>query len=458
MNLLVTGGTVVTSLDPVRVEVADVLVGDGRVLEVSPVADASGDDDPGVNRIDARGCVVIPGNVCAHTHLYAALARGMPYGLEPPRDFVDILRRVWWRLDRGLDEGSIRASALVGGMEALLAGTTTVVDHHASPHAIAGSLDIIAESLAATGIRSILAYEVSDRDGPECSAAGLRENRRFAEHAAGGALPLARSMVGAHASFTLSDATLAACVEAAGHTGTGLHVHVAEDAVDQADCRARFGIPVIERLARAGALDELSLLAHGVHLDEREAEAVREAGATVVHNIRSNMNNAVGRPALLGSRALPGSRVALGTDGIGADMFEESRTAWLAAREEGVAPDPRWVLARLAESARVAGRAFGEPLLGRIEAGAPADLVVLDHAVPTPADADTFPGHWVFGLSARNVRDVVVAGEVAVLGHRLRFVGEDWLLDAARAQATRLWGRLATIGEHPFDPRTAPLR
>ena len=449
MTLVLAGGTVVTSLDPVRVEAADVVVEGGRVSRVGPAVEARG-----AGSIDARGCLVIPGNVCAHTHLYSALARGMPYELEPPRTLVENLRRVWWRLDRGLDQASVRASALVGGMEALLAGTTTLIDHHASPNAIDGSLDVIAESLASLGIRSVLAYEVSDRDGPERAAAGLRENRRFAGHAAGGALPLARSMVGAHASFTLSEATLAACVEAVAATATGLHVHVAEDAADEADCRTRFGLSVVERLARARALDGRALLAHGVHLDEREADTVREAGATIVHNARSNMNNAVGRAPL----ARLGSRVALGTDGIGADMFEESRAAYFRAREDGVAGDPAWALARLAESARVAGRAFGEPLFGQIAAGAPADLVVLDHAAPTPLDAATLPGHWVFGLSARNVRDVIVGGDIAVRDRRLELVGQDWLIEAAREQASRLWARLATIGEHPFDPRTVPVR
>jgi putative selenium metabolism protein SsnA len=396
----------------------------------------------------------MPGNVCAHTHLYSALARGMPYDLESPRTFLEILRRVWWRLDRGLDEGSVRASALVGGMEALLAGTSTLVDHHASPNAIDGSLDVIAEALASVGIRGVLAYEVSDRDGPERAVAGIRENRRFAAHVAGVAVPLVRSMVGAHASFTLSEATLAACVEAAEATGTGLHVHVAEDAADQADCRARFGVSVVERLAGAGALGGSALLAHGVHLDEREEDIVGEAGATVVHNARSNMNNAVGRAPL----GRLGSSVALGTDGIGADMFEESRTAYFRAREDGAAGDPSWALARLAESARVAGRAFGEPLLGRIEAGAPADLVVLDGIPPTPLDAGTFPGHWAFGLSAREVRDVIVAGEVVVRERHLRLVDRDRLAGAARDEAARLWGRLTAIGEHPFDPRTEAVR
>ena len=173
MNL--SGGIVVTSLDPVRVSGDDVHVKDGRI-----VAEGGGE------RHDCSGCLVLPGNVCAHTHLYSALARGMPYGLEPPEDFLQILQRVWWRLDRALDEDSVRASALVGGMEALLSGTTTLVDHHASPNAIDGSLDVIEDALRTSGIRSVLCYETSDRDGPERAQAGLEENRRFANaHAAG---------------------------------------------------------------------------------------------------------------------------------------------------------------------------------------------------------------------------------------------------------------------------------
>jgi putative selenium metabolism protein SsnA len=451
MTLVLAGATIVTSIDPVRMLHGDVIVEEGRVAAAGATpADLAG----GADRIDCAGCVVMPGNACAHTHLYSALARGMPYRLDPPRDFVEILRRVWWRLDRALDEGSIHASALVGGMEALLAGTTTLVDHHASPGAIDGSLDVVADALAQVGIRGVLAYEVTDRDGPERARAGIAESLRFAGRVAAGSHPLARAMVGAHASFTLTDETLAACVDAVRQTGTGLHVHVAEDAADQDDCRARFGMRVVERLERAGALADRALLAHGVHLDEAEAELVRASGATVVHNARSNMNNAVGRADV----ARLGERVALGTDGIGGDMFEESRTAWFGAREGGAAGDPSWALARLAASARVAARAFGEPLLGRIERGAPADLVVLDHQAPAPLDERSFAGHWMFGMGGRSVRDVVVAGTVVVRERRLHLVGQDWVTRTALDEATRLWARLDGIAEHPFDPRTAAIR
>ena len=219
MSLLIADGTVVTSLDPIVVERADVFIGGGHVVGLGDPTREEAAERVVQTTIDAAGCLVIPGNVNAHMHLYSALARGMPYALEPPADFTQILQRVWWRLDRALDDESVRASALVGGVEALLAGTTTLVDHHASPNAIDGSLDIVAEALSSLGMRSVCAYEVSDRDGPERAAAGLDESRRFAARVGAGALPLARAMVGAHASFTLSDETLAACVEIGGRRG-----------------------------------------------------------------------------------------------------------------------------------------------------------------------------------------------------------------------------------------------
>jgi len=445
MSLVLTGGTVVRSIHPPEVVRGDVVVDAGRIVSIGGPVRA------GAARLDCGGCLVVPGNVCAHTHLYSALGRGMPFGLESPRTFVDILRRVWWRLDRALDPETIRASALAGGMEALLAGTTTLVDHHASPSAIEGSLDLVADALGELGIRSVLCYETSDRDGPGASRAGLAENRRFVAAVARGERPLARGMIGAHASFTLSEATLEACADAARSGGVGLHVHVAEDAADEDDALARFGLRVAHRLAAAGALDARSLLAHGVHLDGSEVERVRSAGATVVHNPRSNMNNAVGRAPV----AALGERVALGTDGIGADMFEETRTAYVRRREDELATGPSWALARLAESARVAADAFGEPLLGQIVPGAPADLVVLDYRPTTPLDAATLAGHWIFGLSAAAVRDVVVAGEIVVADRRLARVDADALAADARIAARRLWTRLADIDVHPFAP-TAP--
>jgi cytosine/adenosine deaminase-related metal-dependent hydrolase len=334
-------------------------------------------------------------------------------------------------------------------MEALLSGTTTLVDHHASPNAIDGSLDVIAETLGSLGVRSILCYETSDRDGPERAEAGLAENRRFAERVRREKPALTRALVGAHASFTLSEDTLAACAELARSLEVGLHVHAAEDAVDEVDSIGFHGQRVAARLAHAGALDGRTLLAHGVHLDDHEIALVRAADAFVAHNARSNMNNAVGRARL----DAIGHKVALGTDGIGADMFEESRTAFFRLREDDVHTGPDWPLDRLAAGAGFVGAAFGERRFGRIETGALADLVVLDYAAPVPVDAGTFPGHWVFGLGSRHVRDVMVGGEWVVLDRRLTRADARDLAADARVQAERLWKRLEEIPQHEFEPK-----
>jgi putative selenium metabolism protein SsnA len=434
-----TGGMVVVGLDPPEVVRADVVLAGDRIAAVGPDV-----VPPGVSRRDCTGTLILPGNVCAHHHLYSALARGMPFELAPPTSFIEILQRVWWRLDRALDQPSIWASAIRGGLDALRAGTTTIIDHHASPYAIDGSLDIIADALAELGVRSVLCYEVSDRDGPKRASAGIAENARFLA----ARRPLARGMMGAHASFTLSDDTLADCVATARAAGVGVHIHVAEDALDQRDAVARRGRRVVDRLGAAGVVTERSLLAHCVHLDSREMQLVGSSGATVVVNPRSNMNNGVGR-----SPFTPGvHRVALGTDGIGGDLFAESRAGFFRAREADLGTSSGWPLTGLAEGARFAGRVYDEPGLGRVVAGAPADLTVLDYAEPTPIASDNLAGHWVFGLSASQVRDVYVAGELVVSGGRSTRVDEAEVAAASRTQSQRLWRRLDELPAHDYEP------
>jgi putative selenium metabolism protein SsnA len=459
--LALCGGTVVTSLDPVRVVQADVVIDGGRVTAVGEAPD-------GVPRRDCSQTLLLPGNVCAHHHMYSALARGMPYRLEPPQNFLQILQRVWWRLDRALNQTAVRCSALVAGLDALRAGTTTVIDHHASPNFIDGSLDVIADALEELGLRSVLCYEVTDRDGAARAEAGVGENRRFLARRR----RLARGMMGAHASFTLSGETLAACVDAATAADVGIHIHVAEDRADQDDAEASHGVRVVDRLGAAGVLTDAALLAHCVHVNDSEIAAVTTSGAAVAHNARSNMNNRIGYSPLAragswphagdgspppAQRTAPVARVALGTDGIGGDMITESQAAYFRAVEAGSATSPDWPLQRLAEGARVGGRSFGEPLLGQIAPGAPADLIVLDYASPTPVSEANLGGHWVFGLSSRHVRDVIVAGELVIADGRSTRVDEAKLAEEAAREAARLWARLDEIPPHPFTPKGRPV-
>ncbi len=258
-----------------------------------------------------------PGLVCAHHHLYSALARGMPAPPRTPTGFLDILELVWWRLDRALDADTIEWSAKLGALEALERGCTAIVDHHESPNLIDGSLSIIADACAEVGVRVNCAYGVTDRHGPDGAAAGLAENDRFLS--AGG-----RGMVGLHAAFTCDDDTIAAAAELARTHGVGVHVHVAEGDVD-----------TWTRL-RGHTADDWWLV-HGVHLPDDHGLV-----GTIIHNPRSNMNNAVGyaNPR----RFAPANRVGLGTDGIGADMLDEFRVAFVRARERDVTttPDQVW--------------------------------------------------------------------------------------------------------------------
>ena len=256
-----------------------------------------------------------PGMVCAHHHLYSALARGMPAPPRQPTNFLQILEQVWWRLDVALDDEMIRWSAMLGAVEALQCGTTAIVDHHESPSCIEGSLSIIADACAQVGVRTNLAYGVTDRHGPDGARRGLAENDRFLRE--GG-----RGMVGVHAAFTCTDDTLAAAAALAADHGVGVHIHVAEGPDD---------VAAGERL-QSLARDDWWLV-HCVFLD-------RDLPGTIAHNPRSNMNNSVGyaRPA-----ARP-NRIVLGTDGIGADMLEEARLAYVRLREDDVlaSPDTVW--------------------------------------------------------------------------------------------------------------------
>jgi len=405
---------------------APLAVADGRVVRSAP-GDAV--------RIDASGCIILPGHVCAHHHLYSALARGMPGPADPPRNFPEILARIWWRLDRALDPETIHLSALLGAVEAARAGTTTIIDHHASPEAIHGSLDGVADGIEAAGLRGAVCYEVTDRHGTARGREGIEENVRFI---AANRRPLIRGMMGAHASFTIGPETMAALAAEAARVRAPVHIHLAEDRIDEQDALDRYGMRTAHRLLRAGVLTTDALVAHGVHLDDSEQDALRASGAWLAHNPRSNMNNGVGyAPA-----ARFGERVALGTDGIDGDMFTEARACYLKAREASWETGPSFAVERLTAGARLAGRLFGESLLGTLAEGAPADLIVLQYRHPTPLDSQNLSGHLVFGMTAAQVRDVMAAGRWIVRDRRHVLVDETALAARCREAAPRLWRRM----------------
>jgi putative selenium metabolism protein SsnA len=403
---------------------------------------------PGARRVS--GAYLSPGLVCAHTHLYSALARGMLVDIEPSKDFAQQLRHLWWRLDRAIDLPILEASALAGCAEAAACGVTSLVDHHAGPEAIDGSLSVIRGAYEEVGMRGILCYETTDRNGLEGARAGIRENLRFAreidearksaESAAPGAAPLRRPLVdgaiGGHAGFTLGEESLAALGEAVRSSGRGAHIHAGEDKFDAVDSRYRFGADLAFRLDGAGCLGPKTIIGHGVWLTEPEAELLNARGSFLAHNARSNMNNAVGYNALLPRFA----NVVLGTDGMSVDMLEEFRFAAFRQREAGGPWWPGDFLRCLDRGNRLVERYFGAAF-GRVQAGCAADLVLWDYDPPTPLTGGNIAGHIAFGLSSRSVRSVMIDGRF-VVEERVPAFDAALIAAKAREEAVRLWKRM----------------
>jgi cytosine/adenosine deaminase-related metal-dependent hydrolase len=421
--------------DPAELRPGDLVTDGATVAEQADAAEV----------LDASGGLVIPGLVIAHHHLYSALARGMPGPSQAPTTFREVLERIWWRLDRALDGDLNELSARAGAAEALRCGVTTIVDHHASPCAIEGSLDRIAAGVAHVGARAVLCYEATNRHGDEGFAAGLDENRRLLERCASGGVDASRlrAMVGGHAPFTLSDGQLTAMADLASKHDSWVHLHVAEAADDQRDARARGATDVVARLEVSGIVAGKSVIAHGVHLSDDEVSRLGP-GAWLTHQPRSNMNNHVG----YFEAARRHARVALGTDGINGDLFDEAHAGFFRLRGHDGGAGAEEVWRWLAGGWALASEAFGLPAergFGRLDPGCPADFVVLDYDAVTPVTAGSLPWHLAFGISARHVRHVVVAGEVVVRDGRL--VREDVaeLRRAGHAGAERLWARMAEL-------------
>jgi putative selenium metabolism protein SsnA len=402
-------------------------------------------------KLDAGGQILMPGNICAHTHFYGAYARGMAIPGPAPKEFPEILKRLWWPLDKSLDERSVRASALVHLVDAIKCGATTLFDHHASPNFIDGSLDVIAEAVNEIGLRAVLCYEVTDRDGDSKMKAGIRENVRFIERVSDGDLARGRvsALFGLHASLTLSEKTLDACRDALPEDA-GFHIHVAEHESDQEDSLAKSGLRVVPRLVKHGILNRGSIAAHAVHVDATEIEMLAESGVWVSHQPRSNMNNGVGAADLDALKAA-GVKVVLGNDGFTQDMWVEWKAAYLLHKVWH--RDPRKMngadLAVIAtkNNAALASSLFAGPSIGEINPGWRADLILVDYHPFTPLTADNLPWHIIFGFQERMVTMTMVDGKVLMRDRKLLHIDEAEIAAKALDLAPEVWERYAQFAE-----------
>ena len=439
-RILIQNGTLITFGPQCRVlEGHALLLEDGLIRTIAPPQAIPGPFD---QVIDATGQVVMPGLINAHMHFYSTLVRGLGKA-EPSRTFQEVLDHLWWRLDRKLTLDDVQMSAEIILLDAIRKGTTTLVDHHASPCAVTGSLDAIARAVKNTGVRACLCYEVSDRDGEAIATEGLEENAAFARRCQGEQDPQLRALFGLHAAFTLSDATLARAATLGHDLGTGFHVHVAEAASDVQVNLDRHGLTPVARLARHGLLGPGSIAAHAVHVTAEDREMLAATGTFVAHNPQSNLNNAVGIADVV-ALVQAGIPVGLGTDAMTVNMLEEIRVALWAQHLRQDHPTSAFMeIANtlFVRNPELASRLWGFPL-GTLQEGAAADVILLDYHAPTPLNDATVLGHLIFGLSQATVDTTICGGRILMAGrHLLIDVDEPRLAARSRELAAALWDR-----------------
>ena len=447
--MLIVNATIITCTNPNQIlENQAILIHRGVINKIGSSPELIA-EFPQEERLDARHQYVMPGNICAHTHFYGAYARGMAIPGAPPANFPEILSRLWWSLDKALNAEDVYLSAMVCIVDAIKHGTTTLVDHHASPNAINGSLDHIARAVEETGVRASLCYEVTDRDGPQKAKAGIDENMRFIRRVQSGNSTGGRlsALFGLHASLTLSDETLAACRDA-NNLNAGFHIHVAEHSVDEYDSLSKSNLRVVDRLDKFGILGPRSIAVHAVQVDAKEIEILARSGTWVTHQPRSNMNNGVGLPPVE-DFARMGIKVCLGNDGFSNAMWEEWKAAYLGHKL--VHRDPRrmngGLLAEMAlyNNASLASQLFGGAKIGSIEVGAQADLIFVDYHPYTPMTGGNLPWHIVFGFHESMVTTTIVAGNVLMLDRKLTGIDEERLAFQARKVVPQTWDRYQRI-------------
>ncbi len=442
--LLIGNGRIITRDEAMPYLEAGAIVLDGpEIRDIGP-GQLMRERYPQADVVDARGGLIMPAFINTHEHIYSTMARGISLRGYHPQGFLDILDGLWWNIDRHLTLEQIRQSARATYLDCIRNGVTTVFDHHASYGAISGSLFAIEAAAREMGIRTCLCYEVSDRDGPDKARAAIEENADFIRHALHDDRDLIAGMMGMHASFTLSDATMDLCA-ASKPDGVGYHIHVAEGIEDLHHCLKHHGKRIIDRLMDCDILGPQTLAAHCIYINRHEMDLLKDTDTMVVHNPESNMGNACGCPPTL-EIFHHGILTGLGTDGYTHDMLESYKVANVLHKHHLCDATAAWTEVPqmlFAGNAAIAGRYFKRPL-GVLKPGAAADVIVLDYDPITPLDASNCNGHILFGLSGRCVVTTVCNGRLLMQDRVLVEIDAEKVIADVRAESAKLWQQMNT--------------
>ena len=413
----------------------------GKIVEVGTTADLKA-KYPQAEFVDARGGVIMPGLINAHTHIYSALARGLSIDGYNPTSFYEVLDGQWWYIDRNLTLDGTRACAYATVLDCIRDGVTTIFDHHASFCEIPGSLFAIKDVCQELGIRANLCYEVSDRDGEEKSLQSVQENKDFIDYCEQNPSDMLKAMFGGHALFTISDKTFEQMVKA--NDGmTGFHIHVAEGMNDVYDSLQNYGRRPVQRLQDHGILGPQTILGHCIHVNTAEMDIIKATDTMCVNNPESNMGNAVGISPVL-QLYKKGILIGLGTDAYTNDMLESIKVALCSQRHNACMPNVGWcevtdMLFR--NNAKMAERT-GFPTLGVLKPGAAADVIVMDYKPFTPFSDANIDGHMLFGMTGRQCQTTMINGRILMKDRVLTEIDEEAVNAHILESSKRLWGRL----------------
>lgn len=440
--ILIGNGRVITrDSKNTYIDKGAVLVDGERIVEVGTDV-VLREKYPDVEYIDAESMVIMPGLMNAHEHIYSAYARGLSIPGSPAMNFLEILEKTWWHIDRRLTLENTYYSAMATYLECIRNGVTFVSDHHAGFGAVEGSLFTIGRAAKELNVRTCLAYEISDRDGLEKRDASIRENMDWIAYTKKQKNPMQSGLVGMHASFTLSDETLEKCQEANVHQA-GYHIHVAEGAYDTQHCQNNYQMTVVERLQKHNILGRQTVTGHCIHINERDMELLQATDTMVVHNPESNMGNAVGAPDVIGMYD-KGILIGLGTDGYTNDMLESLKVANILQKHRRQLPDRGFLEASnllFNNNAKITSRLIGEKV-GMLEAGALADIILVNYQAITELNADNVNGHIMFGMQGAMTDSVMINGKMIMRHRKMLHVDEEEILRKSRESARELWSRI----------------